>query len=272
MSLDSLGRGLNLLPFRSVRGHTLLLGRLEEPIVIDAGSNRGEFSQELSALVGGAYSMYEANPDLAAATPTPVGMSITHAAIAAADGMTTLNLARNDEGSSLLPLPEISEYDCVSIGEATVPTVSLDRVLRNTRGTVDLIKMDIEGSEVEALGTVDLADLESRVGQITVEFHSAAIFGFDIEADVSAVIERMRRAGFVVLDFSSDRTDVLFLNRRLLRLGPRECAAYQLWTERGYPVVLWKRDIQRRSRERLSISKRRVMAARAARRSATPSR
>src|SRR5262249_4200675 len=82
-------------------------------------------------------------------------------------------------------------------------------------GRIDLIKMDIEGAEVEILETLP-REILRRIGQITAEFHSAPIFGFDLQLRVERIIRRLRRERFMALDFSrGSRTDVLFVNRRM---------------------------------------------------------
>jgi len=78
-------------------------------------------------------------------------------------------------------------------------------------GRIDLLKMDIEGAEIELFEACSDDELQA-VMQITVEFHE---FLYPEQAEaVARIKERMRRLGFWVLPFSLDNTNVLFLNRK----------------------------------------------------------
>lgn len=220
-----------------------MAGLPREPVVLDLGANHGDFSRILRKRFGGTYRMYEPNPQLVAELSSCPGLSIEHCAVASSEGEVYLHVALNDEGSSLFPLPTVSEYDCVEVDSIIVPARSPDSILRSVgEPIIDLIKMDIEGSEVTALSQVDLAEL-ARVRQITVEFHSAPQFGFDIEDDVAAVVARLCSANFECLDFSRDRTDVLFLNRAFSPASDRRLRQYRLWARGGYPCVLRVREL-----------------------------
>jgi FkbM family methyltransferase len=75
---------------------------------------------------------------------------------------------------------------------------------------IDLLKLDIEGAEIELFENSSDQDLLSAT-QITVEFHDF-IYPEQRPA-VKRIIERMGDIGFWVVRFSLDNTNVLFLNR-----------------------------------------------------------
>jgi hypothetical protein len=79
---------------------------------------------------------------------------------------------------------------------------------------VDLIKMDVEGAEVDIFESATDEELRA-VRQFTVEFHGR-IYP-ELVTRVGAIKTRMRRLGFWCINFShlSD-TDAVFLNRSVL--------------------------------------------------------
>ena len=208
--------------FRAVRGHTFLEEPLLDtsPVILDLGANRGEFSTEMSGRYGGRYYLLEANPELAVGLPTDGPFVSLACAVAESDGRVNLNVARNDVGSSILTLPDESIYDCTVSKTMEVPAMRLATVFDHfSLDRVDLLKMDIEGAEVQVLSSADPRVL-GRIGQISAEFHSDAVFGFGLAREVEAVIRRLRSLGFVVLDFSEGkRIDVLAVQRKVLRLS-----------------------------------------------------
>lgn len=215
-------------PFASIRGHTFYTPLLRNPTVLDLGANHGEFSRTLSERFGGTYHLVEANPDLHAELSTG-RFPVMGCAVTAREGTVRFNLARNDEGSSVLDLPATSIYNCVLERPVEVPGRTLAGIVGELGlGRIDLLKMDIEGAELEVLAGVDPA-LMREVGQMTVEFHGAREFGFGLSREVEEVIRRMEGMGFAWFDFSRPkRTDVLFLNRALYDPRPAERAWWAL--------------------------------------------
>jgi FkbM family methyltransferase len=201
--------------FEKIRGHTIYApGINSDSIVLDLGANRGEFSRRMRARFGGTYHLIEANPVLAEMLRTEGHFPVWHYAVANSEGLIRFNIARNDEGSSILTLPEESPYDSILSETVEVRARKLESLFQEI-GTprIDLLKIDIEGAEVQVLQGAT-SEILRGIGQITVEFHCHASFGFDLHSQVEEVIRRLRRHGFLCLDFSArSRGNVLFVNR-----------------------------------------------------------
>lgn len=204
--------------FRSYRGHSVLVDPLSRtpPVVLDVGANRGEFSRDLARDFGGEYHLVEANPDLVGEIRAAGEFDVLGVAISDTRGTARFNVARNDEASSILTLPDESPYGAELVRVVEVDQMSLDDLVRARGGGVDVLKLDIEGAELPALGGADEATLRS-VGQVTVEFHCGPEHGFGGREEVLRLLDRWRRSGFVVLNFSAPQlTDVLMLSPAML--------------------------------------------------------
>jgi len=202
-------------PFGSIRGHSLYTPPLgADSVIVDLGANRGEFALQMSRRFGGRYHLVEGNPDLQDELRAHTPFHVLPYAVAPVDGPIRFNVAKNDEGSSILALPETSAYDCTLDRSVEVVGKRLESILAEIdEPRVDLLKVDIEGAEIEMLTTADATRLRA-IGQITVEFHGDSIFGFGLHREVERAIDRLKGLGFVALNFSRPmRTDVLFVSR-----------------------------------------------------------
>jgi hypothetical protein len=124
-----------------------------------------------------------------------------------------------------------------------VPAVTLDDLLAEA-GEVALVKVDIEGAELDALLSV-AADRLDRVDQLAVEFHDMA--DPQQAPRVEEVKRRLRGLGFLVLPFSRDNADVLFVNRARMDVGP----AQRTWIAARYK---YPNGLARMARRRLGAS------------------
>ena len=82
--------------------------------------------------------------------------------------------------------------------------------------TIDLIKMDMEGSEMTVLKNINEKMLQ-KCKQITVEFHSFIGNTFIekiTEKDVNLVVNRIKSFGFKAIKFS-DHPDYLFIKNTI---------------------------------------------------------
>lgn len=207
--------------FENVSEHTVLVGILDSnSIIVDLGAHKGAFSLAMHRKIGCRCYLFEANPQLFKILPTNEFIHTMHCAVSDHDGFVCFNIAENPQASSLLELPKTSTIGSTLIRTETVPSRGLCSLLAEVSPLgVDVLKVDIEGAEIAALGSLQPADL-ANIAQITVEFHSQAMFGFDLSEETESLVQRFRSLGFSMLDFSRPyRRDVLFLNRRRLGLS-----------------------------------------------------
>jgi FkbM family methyltransferase len=207
------------LAFPNIQGHTIFASPLtQDSVVLDLGSNRGHFANEVNKHYGGVFYLVEPNPVLAETLRVENHFPVWQCAVATRDQPVSFNIAQNDEGSSILSLPEQSIHNCVLQQTIEVPAKRLETLIAETGARrIDLVKMDIEGAEVAVLRSLPEVTLRMAIGQISVEFHGDSVFGFHLDREVEEVIRYLRRCGFLCLDFSGSRSrrNVLFINRSL---------------------------------------------------------
>lgn len=204
--------GLLKREFGSWATHTLYEpGLMAGMAVVDLGANHGAFRRELATRVPGArFYAVEANPQLA--EKLEGYERVFSYAVTGGEQTARLHLAENDEASSLLELPEVSEVGATLTGMVEVPGRSMEAILDEIPGTLDVVKVDIEGAEIAALLSLSESTLR-RIGQLTVEFHRHQVFGFDLEAATRQAISYVQQHGFLVFRFDTVDMDVLLLNR-----------------------------------------------------------
>ncbi len=213
--------------FTSIAGHTFYpAGLSAQPVVVDFGANHGRFSQLVSQEFKAAQCyLVEANPDLVSELRGSQAFPVLHCAVADHDGQVTFNLAWNDQGSSVLDLRDASTTGpgCGLSRQILAPARTLPGILEELpHSYFDLVKIDIEGAEILAFPSCS-RDLMSRIGQITIEFHSHPMFGFEIGRQVNEIVTKMRQEGFIVLDFTfGAMVDVLMINKRRCGINSRQ--------------------------------------------------
>lgn len=191
----------------NVCGHTFVKGFLGAiPLVIDCGANHGVFSMCLakdhSAIVYG----FEPDPRLFPILPEVENVSFFNLAVSGSGANLMLRL-----GEAKCSSAYFSEEPGQSIVE--VKSIKLnDFFSENKLNNIDLLKLDIEGAEIEVLEKLPFEFL-AAVGQITVEFHD-----FLNKAEVpriQRVVQKMQGHGFYFIKLSYyDYSDCLFINTK----------------------------------------------------------
>jgi FkbM family methyltransferase len=195
------------LHLASVCRHTFLPILDRNSTVVDLGANEGAFSHEVIKRFGCAVFAAEPIKAVSARIAEHPRLRLLNCGVGKETGAATINVFGDRCASLLPPLPNE-----VATGEK-IDVVTFSRFLALTGLVeIDLLKLDIEGAELDVLDSMDAETLR-RIRQITVEFHDFIYPG--LARRVDTVKWRLRRAGFRDIRFSLDNSDVLFINRNL---------------------------------------------------------
>jgi FkbM family methyltransferase len=188
----------------SICAHTFVPSLLgPAPLVLDIGANQGDFTRAMVQKFGCSVQALEPNPNLYAdlqGSAIP-GVTLHNVALADTHGPRPFALMENTEYSHFSATGDSSiQVEAVTLGEL---------VSQIQKASIDLVKMDIEGAELDILEKLPL-EVMQRFRQITVEFHQ--FLYPESRPRVEAVKRRFRDAGFWVVDFTRTNMDVLFVH------------------------------------------------------------
>ncbi len=206
--------------------HTILADLLPPgACVLDLGGNRGTFTRALAQRFGAKVCVAEPVPALFALIPELPGVRKLACAVGAETGTLTLRLP-NDRCATSHAHPATAGSPVVSVRQlcfrdfvAHFPDL----------GEIDLVKVDIEGSELGLFAAMEGADF-ARIRQLSVEFHD--FLYPETGPAVEAAKRRIRSFGFHCIPFSRTNGDVLFVRRDVI----------------GLPRFLWLRHFVRNAR------------------------
>lgn len=203
---------MNRLELTRISGHTFLASDLSSrSTVLDLGANRGAFASAVMRRWGCRIHSVEPAPSLAGVLSAIPGIEFDPVAVSAAGGELLFRVDPCNSESSAIA----TEADEHTIA---VPGTTLEALAERV-GRIDLLKMDVEGAEVEILGSAP-APLLQAIPQLTVEFHDFKPAAGVSAAMVRGVLARMRSLGFdVFVNSLWTFGDVLFVNRRFLALS-----------------------------------------------------
>ncbi len=227
-----------------VRGHTFLGCALGPgSVVVDLGANQGCFSAELIKRFGCKVYAVEPVEEMFRQIPKDPSLTAYRAAMGGADGTANIFLY-GGLGSSIMGsfAPQLGDR------RETVEQLSLSGLFERAGiERVDLMKVDIEGAEVQMFASASDEQLRS-VAQLTVEFHDFVYP--ELGESVEAVKRRLCALGLAMIKFSVNNADILFVNRDRLALTTRQ-EAYLRWVVRYREGVLRKVRRQLRGAGRL---------------------
>ncbi len=205
------------IPVERFSGHTLVTRHLNDTTtVLDLGANLGKFSTLVREQLGCQIFCVEANRTLIPELEQK-GFKTLHAAATGTSRKIQFNVAENNEASSIFEIASDNTRAKNVAGECQ-QTISVDGLSyrdmleKFSLDSCDLLKLDIEGAEIEFLDAMTDEQLRS-IAQIAVEFHSFMDY---YEPDVSRrVVERIKRVGFYDLrPYAKRDMDVLLINKK----------------------------------------------------------
>lgn len=198
------------------RGHHVLTDCLTpRSVVLDLGAHHGEFSQLVTARYGCRAVAVEPVPALFASIPQSDHIERICAAVSPTPGTVQLSIANNPEENSIV-FATTSAVETIPVQAITLEEL----VGRYGAPTIDLVKMDIEGAEIDVLAKTP-PEVLLRIAQLSVEFHDFMGAAGPSRETVLESISKLRAMGFEEIVFSrSSHSDVLLLNTTLLRISP----------------------------------------------------
>ncbi len=156
-----------------------LVGR--DDICIDCGANVGEYT-ELMASTGATVYAFEPDPNvfevLSKRFRLRANVVLINKAVSGSDGRSRLYFHK-DQPSAPVRFSKSStlfrEKEQAGDHSIEIETVSLAGFIKSIEHPIAVLKMDIEGAEIEVLNALLDADLASRIGQAFVELHDRKI-------------------------------------------------------------------------------------------------
>jgi FkbM family methyltransferase len=197
------------------RGHHFYAANLNKnSIVVDLGSHLGEFSTEITKTFGCKSYAVEALPSLYEKIQESELLNKLNYAITDCEKEVSFCVSENPEGNYVNSAGNIANsFERI----ISVPGISLSRLIECKEiPSIDLLKVDIEGSEIDLFNSTS-DELLKSIGQISIEFHD---FKLDISKDVEIIVKRLNLLGFICVRYSFyTNGDVLFFNTNRLKIN-----------------------------------------------------
>ena len=209
-----------------------------DSVVLDLGANYGAFANAMASRFQCEVYAVEASPRVFAQMPTGDFVKKFNFAICGSSGTVALNISSNHEVTSLKRLHNWEYIDTIR-----VEGLSLDEFLKTESiPQIDLLKVDIEGAEIEVFNSCSDAFLRS-IDQITVEFHEW--LGGSSKTEVTDVVSRLQTLGFFVFKLSrANFSDVLFVHRRHMSFIDYASTILGIWAPRIVRYALRRLSIR----------------------------
>jgi FkbM family methyltransferase len=210
----------NWIPVKAIWGHTIVPRHLTSKTrVLDLGTNHGSFSKIVQKNWNCQIHCVEANEKLVKDL-SKQNFNVIHAAAVGVSRSIEFNIMENDEASSIMDHHQISLDTTASIQGLVSEKVAIveglnyqDILKKFNLETCDLLKVDIEGAEIEFLDAMTDRELQ-MISQITIEFH--VFMGYYPRIVSDRIISRIKSLGFYNLGCNLKTSDdVLLINKCL---------------------------------------------------------
>ena len=192
-----------------IRGHSFYSKGLNAAsIILDLGGNLGAFSKAVASKYGSRTFIIEASPELFAKIDESPSTRKYNYAVSGRNGFAVFHESRNIEAGNIIAPKSNSTGKTFKVESrnftSLVSELGLDEI--------DLLKIDIEGAEIEVFDTITNEDLKA-VKQITIEFHDSVPIPNVATEDVKRIIEKIISMGFEGIQCGRKNSDWMFINK-----------------------------------------------------------
>lgn len=192
-----------------INTHSAIYDALSEnSVVVDLGASQGAFSKQLKRKVNCFLHQIEANPELYNKL-TILDKTISYnLAISNSNSEVTFYISDHPSSSSLRSDKKTNFSSKINIQCRSLKTFVEENKIQN----IDLLKIDVEGAEIDILMSIDKM-LMDKISQISVEFHEKQFDTIKEIPKINAVINQLKSYGMFVINFTKPHyTDVLIVN------------------------------------------------------------
>lgn len=195
-----------LNPFIRISGHHFYRPSINsKSIIIDLGANLGYFSNTIHDIFHCKSHMVDPMPIFREVVPFNENFIKHHYAINSKNEPIYFsnNLWHQDNGIYNVPTDDKNRFLADGI---TLETF----LIKNSLNKVDLLKVDIEGAEIELFESTS-NETFLKIKQLSIEFHDF-IKSLNQDKKIKEIISRMKNLGFICIIFSKDSLgDTLFI-------------------------------------------------------------
>ena len=204
-----------LFGFKDIGGHTFFVrGLNRDSVVIDLGGHQGYFSSQMLHRYKCSVHVVEPVPSLYESIPKHALLTKYNFAVTSEVGEATFYESENIQAGSIVG--RSVDFNGQSYKVQTKSILAFLDELDIQK--VDLVKIDIEGAEIELINSLDF-DIARRIKQMTVEFHDSTPNPNIQKDEVLRTIAYMLSLGFYGINMGDDNRDWFFINSQHVRLS-----------------------------------------------------
>ncbi len=220
-----------------INGHYVFVKDLNDnSLVIDLGASNGIFSAEITKLYNNTCYAIEPNVELYKNLNQENIISLNYA-ISNSDGPIDFYISNNYEASSILNDFENIWKSEKKITVQGITFKSLLDILKIDNKKIDLLKVDIEGAELDLIESLTNNEVKN-IKQITIEFHDW--LNKNLYDRTVGAITKLISLGFTGYTYGSlyqHPVEMFFLNKKLIDFNIKQKVFLRICKSVPYPIL-----------------------------------